>query len=50
MPVNYMARLHAVGQMLICQLTLHGIMPSRCARLRAVLDEYCARLSPQIFW
>jgi hypothetical protein len=50
MPVNYEVRLHADDQMLICQLTSHGIMPSRCARLRVVLDEYCARLSPQIFW
>jgi hypothetical protein len=43
MPVNCEARLHAYGQMLIFQYTSHGIMPSRCARLRAVLDEYCAR-------
>jgi hypothetical protein len=41
MPVDCEARLHA--QMLIFEQTSHGIMPSRCARLIAVLDEYCAR-------
>jgi hypothetical protein len=41
MPVDCEARLHA--QMLFFKQTSHGIMPSRCARLRAVLEECCAR-------
>jgi hypothetical protein len=41
MPVDSEARLHA--QMLIFNKSHMESMPSRCARLRAVLDEYCAR-------
>ena len=50
MPVNCEARLHAYAQKLIFPQTSHGITLSRCARLRAVSDEYCARWSPLIFW
>ena len=42
MLVNCVARLHASAQKLTFQQTSHGIMPSRCARLRAVSGEYCA--------
>jgi hypothetical protein len=43
LPVNCGARLNDYAHMLVFQYTSHGIMPSRCARPRAVLDEYCAR-------
>ena len=39
LPVNCGARLHAYAQ----KLFFHGITLFRCARLRAVSDEYCAR-------
>jgi hypothetical protein len=43
MLVDWEARLHAYAKTFTVSKQTHGIMASRCARLRTFLDEHCAR-------